>query len=87
MRDIALTEWEHQPRVLEILTSREMGAWLGRRDSRLLQEIRREINNINPKIDRETETDSGEMSATVMKSLCLKTIDAKIAEYTDKESV
>lgn len=43
MRDIALTEWEHQPYVLNVLTSREMGAWLGRRDSRLLQEIRQEI--------------------------------------------
>lgn len=43
MTDIALTEWEHQPHVLNVLISREMGAWLGRRDSRLLQEIRQEI--------------------------------------------
>lgn len=43
MTDIALTEWEHQPHVLDVLTSREMGEWLGRRDNRLLQEIRQEI--------------------------------------------
>lgn len=43
MTDITLTEWEHQPHVLNVLTSREMGAWLGRRDSRILQEIRQEI--------------------------------------------
>lgn len=45
MTDIALTEWEHQPHVLDVLTSREMGAWLGRRDSRLLQKIRQEIES------------------------------------------
>ena len=38
-----LIEWEHQPHVLCVLTSKEMGAWLGRRDNRLLQEIRQEI--------------------------------------------
>lgn len=47
MTDIALTEWEHQPHVLDVLTSREIGAWLERRDkrrdSRILQEIRQEI--------------------------------------------
>ena len=43
MTDIELTEWEHQPHVLNVLTSREMGAWLGRRDSRIFQEIRSEI--------------------------------------------
>ena len=45
MTDKELTEWEHQPHVLNVLISREMGAWLGRRDSRLLQEIRQEIEN------------------------------------------
>lgn len=49
MTDIALTEWEHQPHVLDVLTSREMGAWLERRDkrrdSRILQEIRQEIES------------------------------------------
>lgn len=44
MTDKELTEWEHQPHVLNVLTSREMGGWLGRRDSRLLQEIRQEID-------------------------------------------
>ena len=43
MTDKELTEWEHQSHVITVLTSREMGAWLGRRDSRLLQEIRQEI--------------------------------------------
>ena len=43
MTDKELTEWEHQPHVITVLTSREMGAWLGRRDNRLVQEIRQEI--------------------------------------------
>ena len=45
MTDIALTEWEHQPHILKVLTSKEMGAWLGRRDNRILQEIRQEIED------------------------------------------
>ena len=46
MTDKELTEWEHQSHVITVLTSREMGAWLGRRDSRLLQEIWQEITNL-----------------------------------------
>jgi len=44
MTDKELTEWEHQSHVITVLTSREMGAWLGRRDSRILQEIRQKID-------------------------------------------
>ena len=45
MTDIALTEWEHQPHVLNVLTSREMGEWLCRRENRLLDKIRAEIDS------------------------------------------
>lgn len=38
-----LTNWEHRPDVIRVLTSYEMGAWLHRRDKRLLQEIRADI--------------------------------------------
>lgn len=55
MTDKELTEWEHQSHVITVLTSREMGAWLGRRDNRLLQEIRQEIADIPiPYDDKDT---------------------------------
>jgi len=55
MTDITLTEWEHQPHVLNVLTSREMGEWLARRDSRILQAIRQEIIDIPiPYDDKDT---------------------------------
>ena len=30
-----ITEWEHRPNVIKVLTSKEMGAWLHRRDERI----------------------------------------------------
>ena len=47
MTDKELTEWEHQPHVLNVLTSREMGAWLCRRENRLLYKIRAEIADLD----------------------------------------
>lgn len=38
----SLSEWEKEH--IHILTSRQMGAWLGRRENRLLDEIRAEID-------------------------------------------
>lgn len=43
MSEEELTNWEHRPDVIRVLTSYEMGVWLHRRDKRLLQEIRAEI--------------------------------------------
>lgn len=44
MTEKELTEWEHRSDVIKVLTSYEMGAWLHRRDKRLLQEIYDEID-------------------------------------------
>lgn len=38
---MTLNEWEQSN--IEVLTSREMGEWLGRRENRLLDKIRDEI--------------------------------------------
>ena len=38
MTDKEITEWEHRPDVIRVLTCYEMGAWLHRRDERLLSE-------------------------------------------------
>lgn len=46
MTEEELTNWEHRPDVIRVLTSYEMGAWLHRRDKRLLQEIRAEIEEV-----------------------------------------
>lgn len=43
MTDKEITEWEHRENIIKVLTSYEMGAWLHRRDCRLLTEIRQEI--------------------------------------------
>ncbi len=39
---MTLNEWEQSN--IEVLTSREMGEWLGRRENRLLDKIRAEID-------------------------------------------
>ena len=41
MTNKSLSEWEQEH--INILTSKQMGAWLGRRENRLLDEIRAEI--------------------------------------------
>ena len=41
MTNKSLSEWEQEH--INILTSKQMGAWLGRRENRLLDEIRDEI--------------------------------------------
>ena len=38
---MTLNEWEQSN--IEVLTSREMGEWLGRRENRLLAKIRAEV--------------------------------------------
>lgn len=80
MTDKELTEWEHQPLVLNVLTSREMGAWLGRRDSRrdsrLLQEIRQEMA-------KSKYNHRGEYNRELAFNICLQIIDSKIKEYTE----
>jgi hypothetical protein len=76
MTDIALTEWEHQPHVLKVLTSKEMGAWLGRRDSRILQEIRQDITEIPMTIQKTRCFNEREISD--YRSDILKVIDKHI---------
>ena len=48
---MTLNEWEQIN--IEVLTSREMGEWLGRRENRLLEQIRAEIEQLHhhPKLD------------------------------------
>lgn len=41
---MTLNEWEQSN--IEVLTSREMGEWLGRREKRLLGKIRAEIESL-----------------------------------------
>lgn len=41
MTNESLSEWEQKH--IHVLTSRQMGAWLGRRENRLLDKIRAEI--------------------------------------------
>ena len=48
MNDEELNAWERQPDILKVLTSKEMGAWLHRRESRLLDEIFKKIEGIEP---------------------------------------
>lgn len=79
MIDIALTEWEHQPHVLNVLTSREMGAWLGRRDSRILQEIRQEIE-----IQKKGFPPSADYYKAINRSLDI--IDKHIKEIEDADN-
>lgn len=43
MTNKSLSEWEQEH--IHMLTSRQMGAWLGRRENRLLDRIRAEIEN------------------------------------------
>lgn len=43
MTNESLSEWEQEH--IHVLTSRQMGAWLGRRENRLLDEIKAEIEN------------------------------------------
>ena len=50
MNDAALSEWEHRPEVIRVLTSKEMGAWLRRRDCRLMKEIRQQIDDRREKL-------------------------------------
>ena len=45
MSEEELTEWEHRPDVIRVLTCYEMGAWLHRRDCRLMKEIRQQIDD------------------------------------------
>lgn len=80
MTDIALTEWEHQPHVLNVLTSREMGAWLERRDSRILQEIRQEIADFEEEVFHEPNTD---YKAYASVRYCRDIIDKHIKEIEE----
>lgn len=42
---MTLNEWEQNN--IEVLTSREMGEWLSRRENRLLEQIRAEIADLD----------------------------------------
>lgn len=47
-----LNKWEQNN--IEVLTSREMGEWLGRRENRLLEQIRAEIERATIEMDYDT---------------------------------
>lgn len=87
MTDKELTEWEHQPHVITVLTSREMGAWLGRRDSRrdsrILQEILLEIADIDGYEDRYSMLHDRPSLVKKVRNDCLEIIDKHIKEYTE----
>ena len=55
MGEKSLGEWEQEN--IAVLTSKEMGAWLGRRDDRLLERIRADI---------EKKANSGQWSEAVV---------------------
>lgn len=48
MIDKSLSEWEQKH--IHVLTSRQMGAWLGRRENRLLDRIRAEIEQMSSEL-------------------------------------
>ena len=89
MTDKELIEWEHQPHVITVLTSREMGAWLGRRDSRILQEIRQEIEQSKHYKGKSGDSfiDAHDVGLDKYFDLgikkALKIIDKHIKEYTE----
>lgn len=51
---MTLNEWEQSN--IEVLTSREMGEWLGRRENRLLDKIKAEIEAIQQDVLKSSET-------------------------------
>lgn len=57
---MTLNEWEQ--RNIEVLTSREMGEWLCRRENRLLDKIRAEI-------EREADYQDANVNADVAKGM------------------
>ena len=44
MDEKALYDWEHDEKIMPILTSKMMGLWLGRRNSRLLDRVAEEVD-------------------------------------------
>ena len=73
---MTLEEWEQEN--IAVLTSKEMGLWLGRRDSRLLKQIKSEINR---------KANSGQWSEAVIYGLqkAIGIIDNHIIEGLDTE--
>lgn len=63
---MTLNEWEQSN--IEVLTSREMGEWLYRRENRLLDKIRAEIEHLHhhPKLDFIKNDDVVEMALEVI---------------------
>ena len=72
---MTLNEWEQSN--IEILTSRKMGEWLSRRENRLLDKIRAEIEQI-------TDTMGVSYNQYVSKIDALQIID-KYRESEDKK--
>ena len=68
MTNEEITEWEHRPNIMPVLTSYEMGDWLHRRDCRLLQQIREEI-------EARKCNSGGEPNRELAFDVCLKLID------------
>ena len=70
-KGMTLNEWEQIN--IEVLTSREMGEWLSRRENRLLEQIRAEIEQI-------TDTMGVSYNQYVSKIEVLQIIDKHRAE-------
>jgi hypothetical protein len=68
MTNEEITKWEHRPNVITMLTSYEMGEWLHRRDCRLLEDIRNEI-------EARKHNSGGEPNRELAFNVCLEIID------------
>lgn len=79
---MTLNEWEQIN--IEVLTSREMGEWLVRRENRLLEQIRAEIEQeIIPR--NSDQYDHEAMWQNCGLRMALKVIDKYKSESEDKE--
>ena len=69
----ALNTWEHSRGVIEVLTSNPMGAWLHRRDKRVIDGT---LNKIKAEINAEMEKDYGYdiVTAQGIRSGCLSAL-------------
>lgn len=78
---MSLNEWEQDN--IEVLISREMGEWLGRRENRLLNNIRAEIKTKYDSIPwRNNDYDDGWIEA--LEWVFDNVLDKHMAESEDK---
>lgn len=78
---MTLNEWEQSN--IEVLTSREMGEWLGRRENRLLDKIRAEIGQLPSYV---AKFNGGAFAIHIDKEKVLQIIDKYKTESEDKDA-